>query len=120
MANRRSFIRLAAAGGISGLINGLFGGGGGVLAVIALRALLPDERRAHATATLTMLVMSGVSLCFYALSGSIAWREGLSLLPGGLIGAGLGALALKKIDANKLRRLFAALLVLSGLFLFFR
>lgn len=120
MSKKKALVRLAAAGGACGLINGLFGGGGGVIAVIALRALLSDERRAHATATLTMLLTSGVSLFLYAISGHVAWREGLMLLPGGLVGAALGAHALKKIDADRLRRLFGALLVLSGLFLFFR
>lgn len=107
--------RAAAAGLVSGFLNGLFGSGGGIAAVLLLRALEPDERRVHATATLLMLALSAVSLGLYAAYGQVDWRSGLRFVPGGLAGAALGALLLRKIRPAGLRRLFGAVMVISGL-----
>lgn len=120
MGKKARLLRQALAGAVSGLFNGLFGGGGGVVAVLALRGLLSDEVRAHATATMTMFALSGLSFFLYALSGQIAWREGLMLLPGGLVGALIGARALKRIGGAPLKRIFGGLLAASGLFMLLR
>ena len=104
----------ALAGAVCGLLNGLFGSGGGVVAVMFLRRIIGDERRAHATATLTMLLMSSVSLALYAANGMVDWGSGLMFVPGGFAGALVGGALLKKIEAKKLKKLFGAVLCVSG------
>lgn len=102
------------AGVTSGFLNGLFGSGGGVVAVMFLRNILQDEKKAHASATLMILIMSVVSLVFYGLYGHIDWSTGLSFVPGGIIGAVLGTRFLKNMQSDKLKRLFGLVLAVSG------
>ncbi|MEG1207635.1 MAG: sulfite exporter TauE/SafE family protein [Oscillospiraceae bacterium] len=112
--------RLRAAAGIfSGLLNGLFGSGGGVVAVLFLRRILSNERKAHASATLMILLMSTVSLILYAGEGFVDWKQGLVFVPGGLLGAAVGSAFLKNIKTDKLRRVFGAVLALSGAVMLF-
>ena len=102
------------AGGISGFFNGLFGSGGGVVAVMFLRSIIGDEKKAHASATLMILIMSTVSFVLYALYGHVDWQMGLKLGPGGIIGALIGTFALKNIKNTKLKKLFGLVLAVSG------
>ncbi len=113
MQNKGKY-KIALGGGISGFFNGLFGSGGGVVAVMFLRNILKDEKKAHASATLMILVMSIVSLVFYALYGHVDWQTGFKLMPGGVAGALLGTVLLKNIKNTKLKRLFGLVLVISG------
>ncbi|MBR5502197.1 MAG: sulfite exporter TauE/SafE family protein [Oscillospiraceae bacterium] len=108
------------AGALCGFINGLFGSGGGVIAVMALRRFLPQEQRVHATATLTVFLMSAVSFALYLTGGSVDLAEGLRYLPGGFAGALLGAKALKNCGGDKLRRFFGGVIALSGAVMFLR
>jgi len=105
---------MAWGGIISGFFNGLFGSGGGVVAVMFLRNILNDEKKAHASATLMILIMSSVSLVFYTLYGHVDWQTGFKLVPGGIAGALLGTTLLKNIKNNKLKRLFGLVLAVSG------
>lgn len=117
--NKKSPSKLAAAGLISGFLNGLFGSGGGVVAVMFLRGLTGDERKAHASATLMILVMSIISFVFYMIYGHVDFKNGLMFVPGGLAGAVAGTFALKKINTQRLRRLFGLILAVSGTVMLF-
>ena len=107
-------LKQLAGGAVSGFFNGLFGSGGGVVAVMFLRSILNDEKKAHASATLMILIMSIVSLVFYALYGHVDWQTGFKLVPGGIAGALLGTALLKNIKNTKLKRIFGLVLVISG------
>lgn len=111
---------LPIAGVISGFLNGLFGSGGGVAAVMFIRNAIEDEKRAHATSTLAMLMMSAVSFALYLVGEHVELRDGLVFIPGGIAGAFLGCLILKKIEPQKLRRLFGAVVAISGVAAFLR
>ena len=108
------------AGVTSGFLNGLFGSGGGVVAVMFLRNILQDEKKAHASATLMILIMSVVSLVFYGLYGHIDWSTGFSFIPGGIIGSVLGTRFLKNMQSDKLKRLFGLVLAVSGVVMLLR
>jgi len=115
MANNKGKMgKIALAGIVSGFLNGLFGSGGGVVAVMFLRPLLGDETKAHASATLMILVMSLVSFTLYAIYGHVLWKEGLMFVPGGIAGALVGTKLLKNMKSDLLRRVFGAVLVVSG------
>lgn len=105
---------LITAGVVSGFLNGLFGSGGGVLAVMFLRKIIGDERKAHASATLMILIMSTVSFVLYAVNGSVDFGQGLEFMPGGIIGALIGAAFLKKIDSGVLRKVFGGVIAVCG------
>ena len=110
----------AAAGLTSGFLNGLFGSGGGVVAVMFLRNITGDEKKAHASATLMILIMSTISLFFYSMYGHVEWKTGFSFVPGGVIGAVLGTYFLKNIKTDKLKRLFGLVLAVSGMVMLLR
>ena len=107
------------AGAISGFLNGLFGSGGGVIAVMFFRKLLKDEKKAHASATLMILFMSIISFTLYSIYGNVEWKTGFMFVPGGLIGAVAGTFILKKINPTKLKKVFAIILIIAGLVMLF-
>lgn len=116
---KKDKVKLAWTGIISGFLNGFFGSGGGVVAVMFLRNIINDERKAHASATLMILVMSIISFVFYSIYGHVEWKSGLMFVPGGLGGAVLGTFVLKKIKTDKLHKLFGVILAVSGMVMLF-
>ncbi len=116
---KKKDLRLAAIGALCGVLNGLFGSGGGVVAVLLLRRELGDDRVVHASTTLAVLIMSAASLALYAAFGKLQTDGVLMFIPGGIAGAVGGALWLKSIDTSKLRKLFAAAMCVSGAVMLF-
>lgn len=107
---------ISALGGLgAGLINGLLGSGGGMIAVPMLERSGVEASRAHATSVAIMLPLSAVSAVFYIRQGNVGFADALPYIPGGVIGALLGVLLLRRIRPALLRRLFGGVAVYSGL-----
>lgn len=100
---------------VTGFANGLFGSGGGILAVPMLEKADTEPRKAHATSLALTLPLSVVSACFYYSRQSLRWSEILPLIPAGLVGAVLGGIFLKKIPSAILKRIFGGILIISGI-----
>lgn len=97
-----------------GLLCGLFGAGGGVVAVPMLRGAGLEEDAAHATSisiTFPLAVLSGL---LYLSGEHFAVGDALPYVPGGLVGAVLGAWLLPKLSGVWLRRIFGAVIVFSA------
>jgi len=109
--------RLGAAltGLAAGLVNGLLGSGGGMIAVPMLERGGVEANRAHATSVAVMLPLSAVSAFFYLRGGNVTLADALPYIPGGAIGALIGVLLLRRVKPELLRRLFGAVAVYSGL-----
>ena len=109
---------LAASALLAGLINGLLGAGGGIVAVWGLsRALseqMTDRRDAFANALLIMLPLSVISLVAYSLRGLPAGDHTSLLLLPAIVGGFGGALILDRINVKFLKILFAVIVVYSG------
>ncbi|MBQ8859151.1 MAG: TSUP family transporter [Clostridia bacterium] len=107
---------LAVLSFLAGVLNGLLGTGGGMILLFTLGALLPREqaKECFVISTVGVLVFSAISTLFYTRGGSIS----LSLLPRFALPAAAGGLAgallLNKVSVRLLRKIFAALLVYSG------
>lgn len=130
-----SWLLLALTGMGAGLLNGLLGAAGGILLVAVLPHLTPpaclypptvklglyhERRDILATALTVMLPVSGVSGIFYWLNGICPSPTLLLLLilpaaAGGLLGAKL----LGRLPDRVLKKLFAALVVISGIRMLF-
>ncbi len=115
------FPLLLLIGFLAGLLNGLLGAGGGILIVIGLRAILgkkiSDGRRFYASAIAVMLPISVVSVWQYMKNGHLPTLSlGLLILPA-LCGGALGALCLRFIRPTLLARIFAAVVLVSGIVL---
>ena len=104
----------ALPGFVAGMVNGLFGGGGGLLLVPMLRHLSHLEcHKAHATAIVTTACLSAVSLVVYLNRGVIDWSLALPLAAGGAVGSAAGAFWLNRVPTRLLAKGFALFLLFS-------
>ena len=106
-------------GGIVGLANGVFGGGGGMIAVPLLQKTGIEKKKAHATAILIILPVSFVSLLLYAWKGLYDFSVWIPTALGVTMGGFLGAKLLDKISGKKVSLLFSFLQALAGCVLLF-
>lgn len=122
MDKLQSGIAMVSVGVITGLINGIFGGGGGMIVVPILTLLLGIEnKKAHATAILIILPISLVSACYYVFSGNFSLSVGLPVVIGVTIGGVIGATLLKKLSSKWVSIIFSIIMAFAGAkMLFFR
>lgn len=107
-------------GVFAGLVNGVFGGGGGMIVVPMLVYLLKKEPKvAHATAILLILPMSITSGLFYAAFGSFRAEAGIPVTIGVVAGGILGALLLGKMSSKFIVALFSAVMAAAGVKMLF-
>ena len=105
-------------GGLIGVANGFFGGGGGMIAVPILLSLLDgDEKKAHASAIFVMLPISIASAIIYITTKQAefgaSWWTILGLTIGGVIGAWL----LPKLKNKYIKWVFVVLMFASGIYM---
>lgn len=105
---------LSLGGFATGLMNGLLGAGGGLLAVPLLRSVGLDTKAAHANSVATVLPICAFSAGNYLLAGRVQIADILPYLLWGVLGAGAGAWLLPKIPKNILRKLFAGFMLWAG------
>ena len=112
---RTAALSLAALG--AGLLNGFFGTGGGMLLVLSLSHLLPKDRRKEAFVLSSVGVFGFclVSLFLYNARGLLPSDPFASYALAALFGGALGALLFGRIGTRLLRKIFAVLLLYSGL-----
>ena len=112
--------RFALAGGLAGLVNGFFGGGGGsVLVPLLTRVCRMDQRRAFATSVAVILPLCVLSVGIYLLRDKLDLLTAQPYLIGGLAGGWLGGKLFKGVRIGWLRRLFGLLLIYGGVRCFF-
>ena len=92
-----------------GLVNGVFGAGGGMLAVPLLKKSGLDQKSAHANAVAVILPITVISAILYIVKGKVALSDSFTYIPTGLIGAVIATFALKKISNKWLRQYLAGL-----------
>ena len=105
----------------AGFLNGLLGAGGGIVIVFGLGALLgkqiADPRSIYASAIAVMLPLSALSAWQYFKNGHLGDNNlGLLILPA-LAGGALGAWLLQRLSPRALSRIFAAVVLVSGIVL---
>ena len=106
----------AALGGVLiGIMNGLLGAGGGMLAVPLLKHFGLDQTRAHATSIAVILPLSIITTAAYLLLGRFELANAAIYLLPGAAGALAGALLLAKIPQRWLRKIFACLIIWAGI-----
>lgn len=102
-------------GTICGLLNGLFGSGGGVAAVPLLESSDLQSKESHATSVALIFILSLATTVSYFLAGNLDFSLAWSYIPYGVIGAVIGAVLLKKIPNSLLRRIFGGIILISAL-----
>ena len=127
MTNIRSYARFGAllvCGLAAGMINGLLGTGGGIILVLGLsricRGTLPDRRDVCANALVVTLTLTLLSTALYIKGGNAPPADLSRFVLPGAVGGLVGGLLLGKITPGALGKLFAVLLIVSGIFMLIR
>ena len=107
--------KLRLTGAAGGLINGLFGGGGGMAVVPLLRRWYgTEEKRAFATCVAIILPFCLLSAAVFLLRGSFDLLQALPYLIGGAAGGWVGGRTMGRVPTVWLRWIFAAFLLYGG------
>lgn len=113
MINKRN-LKTALGGLCIGIVNGLFGAGGGIIAVPVLESLGLEKKESHTNAVAVILPISILSGALYLLRGYVQIGDTLPYLPTGLLGAWLGTVCLKKISPLWLKKIFGIFIIYAG------
>lgn len=111
---KKDTVLSAGAGLAVGIINGLLGAGGGMIAVPLLRKLGLERKASHANAVAVILPITVLSAAVYLLKGYVSLSDAYVYLPGGIIGAFLGTVILRKISPLWLKRIFGIFMLYAG------
>ncbi len=105
------------SGGLIGLVLGLVGGGGSILAVPLLVYVVHvgSPHAAIGTAAVAVTANALASLVAHARGGRVKWRCASVFAISGMAGAAIGAELGKAVDGTKLLMLFGILMVGVGL-----
>lgn len=107
--------RALVSGAAAGLVNGFFGGGGGMLLVPLLsRWLKLGDRKAFATSVGIILPLCVLSSAIYLFRGGLDIPAALPYLLGGAAGGILGGKLFRSVNMLWLRRGFALLILYAG------
>jgi uncharacterized membrane protein YfcA len=97
----------------AGVLSGLFGVGGGVVLVPGLVLLCGvAQHRAHATSLAAILPTAAATSASFAVGGAVSYRAGAAIAVGALVGAYAGAALMHRLSEDRLRQIFAVLLLL--------
>lgn len=108
-------VKLISLGLVTGLVNGIFGSGGGTIIVPALVLFFElEDYKAHATAISIILPLSIISTIIYFFNNTIPFRTSILVMIGGLVGSYIGAKILNKIPTNILRKIFGIVIIYTA------
>ncbi|MDX2103551.1 MAG: sulfite exporter TauE/SafE family protein [Alphaproteobacteria bacterium] len=101
------------AGGLVGLVLGLIGGGGSILAVPLLLYLvgIEDPHRAIGTGALAVAANAAVTLIQHARRGTVKWPCAALFAVFGSVGAAIGSSIGKQVNGQQLLFLFGLIMV---------
>ena len=97
-----------------GIINALFGAGGGMIAVPAIKSKGKNQKEAQASAVAVILPLCILSAVIYNMKGYYTLSEALPYVPFSVTGAIVGTALMKKIPNNLLRKIFALFMLYLG------
>lgn len=108
------------SGAVIGLVLGLVGGGGSILAVPLLvhGVGVTSAHAAIGTAAVAVAANALAGLVGHARAGTVKWRCGLLFAAAGMVGAAAGAELGKAMDGQRLLLLFGLLMITIGLSMF--
>jgi uncharacterized protein len=117
--NPKSNSRMAgttAVAMVCGVAAGMVGIGGGVLLVPLLGLFFGfSQHRAQGTSLIALIPPTGLlAFLAYAKAGYVSWETGLLLIPGVFLGGILGGHVARRLNARRMRQIFAALMLVLG------
>lgn len=114
-------LHIVLFGALIGVINGLLGGGGGMIVVPVLTKFFGfSQKQAQATALFVILPISIASSIIYITHNSINFATSWPVIISIIVGGVGGALLLNKLDNKVVRVIFIALILISGFMMLFK
>lgn len=118
--NQQSDGQTAGIAGVAvfcGVAAGMVGIGGGVLLVPLLGLLFGfSQHRAQGTSLIALIPPTGLlAFLAYAKAHYVSWETGLLLIPGVFVGGILGGQAARRLNARRMRQIFAGLMLVLGI-----
>lgn len=108
-------LTISIAGVLAGAVNGIFGGGGGMILLPLLsRWAGMDDRKLFATSVAVIFPICMVSTAVYFTQAGFSPADALPYLLGGAAGGLAGALSFQKVPVKWLKLLFAGFLLYGG------
>lgn len=112
----KKYFSYALIGIVTGIANGLFGSGGGTIAVPAMVLIMKEEEhRAHATAISIVLPLTSVSAVIYMSNNYLNWGLTYKVVLGGIVGGYIGAKLLNVCPSHILRKIFAFFMIAAAI-----
>ena len=113
--DKKELLRLCS-GVLAGVINGLLGGGGGMIIVPVLAYICGlESKKAHATALAVILPASLISACVFLFGGNNDFVM-LGVTTGCVVVGGIvGSLLLKRLKNEWIARVFAVVMLAAGI-----
>lgn len=114
MLNKKTFKGIFT-GLLTGAVNGLFGGGGGMVVVPLLKNMLGyEEKHAHATAILIIAPICAASAITYILNGYFSTEVVIPAAIGSVAGGLIGAFLLNKLPEFIVNAVFIVVMLAAG------
>lgn len=110
---------LSIRGMLIGIINGLLGAGGGMLAVPFLTKSGLTQTKAHATSIAIIFPISLFSSILYLSAKQVYFQDAIFFMIWGILGTFIGVWLLPKISQKILQKLFSLISILAGFRLLF-
>ncbi|SDK59230.1 sulfite exporter TauE/SafE family protein [Natronincola ferrireducens] len=110
------WLKIILVGFVAGIVNGLFGAGGGTIVVPALNFVFGvPQHKSHATAISIILPFAIISSFIYYRNGFTAFDVTFKVALGGIVGAYIGSRALSHFSDSYLRKIFGVFMILAAL-----
>ena len=120
MKIKRNFVKQVTAGLLTGAVNGIFGGGGGMVAVPLLSGMLGYEnKQAHATAIFVIAPVCAARAIIYIINGYAVLDVIIPAALGTVAGGFVGAYSLSKFSSPVITYIFLAVMFAAGVRMLF-
>ena len=120
MKTKHNSVKSITAGVLTGAVNGIFGGGGGMVAVPLLAKMLGyEDKEAHATAIFVIAPVCAASAVIYIINGYAVLNVIIPAAVGTVAGGFLGAYSLSKFSSSAVNFIFIAIMFAAGVRMLF-
>ena len=120
MKKKVNFVKQATAGVLTGAVNGIFGGGGGMVAVPLLSKMLGyEDKESHATAIFVIAPVCAASAVIYIINGYARLDIIIPAAIGTVAGGFVGAYFLSRFSSAAVNYIFIAIMFAAGIRMLF-